>query len=183
MVVAIKSILVLNLGHDNGAAVARKVGLHPGAEPVEVSRTSIQERLVVGANDHSVYIGQPKRDSAPLVLPANIWTNPQYDLEAMCLSRLDPSFDVVVPVSAILARLGLELVPVDIRKDSIQAHGPSHRHAVIPELPWDAPWVHLPAHDDVLFSIQKKVRAAPSEIRHAWSNGNKCQHEFGEAHG
>ena len=91
------------------------------------------------------------------MLATDVRADAQDNLKACSLGILEESVDVVVDVGLVLALVGLELVPVDVREDGIQAHCTRHGKTLRPVLPWDPLRIHLAADELVVLAIEEEA--------------------------
>ena len=105
------------------------------------------------------------------MLPTDIRPDSEYDLQASFLCVLHKGINVVVFIGDILTRLIFDIIPINVAKDSIQAHCPSHSKSSSPILPWDTLWIHLAPNNLERFIIEEESSCI---VRKGTSKGWPC---------
>ena len=170
----VTAVLVLDLHHQDWAAVGRQMRTHDLGQLVKISF----HRLGVARIRHRAQLKVPVAQQvggnpAEIPLAAAVRAGAKQHPNAFFLRNLQKFADVAVAAAeVVLAFLGLVLVPEHINRQGVQSHGLGHADAVSPILVRHAAGVHFagnylerPAVEEELFTL----RAAKDEaVRCPW---------------
>ena len=123
LVLAVRAVLVLDLHHDDVAAVRDLTGLEDRHELVVVRGDALEELGVVGTRAHGVVGQQPRGHAAELPLGADERRGTHDCVQAELRRLIQESAEVQAIGEVELARTGLVGVPGNIGLNRVEAHG------------------------------------------------------------
>ncbi len=161
VVVAEVAVLVFDLGHEDGTAVAELEWGDFLGEAVDPALGGDHEGGVVGAEDAADFgsarsqAGKPPNSHSA----QDVGAGAEDDVEAFLLSFADELGEVVVAGEVEVAGRGLVDVPEDVGGDGVEAHGAGHLETCVPVLAGDAGVVEFAGEDFEGLAVEDEVIA------------------------
>ena len=156
-VVAVGTIFVFNLHHEDVATVVDGVFSNLLAQAVDVSLTGSQKVGVVAAPNHVLVFLQPVGETAEVPFRTNVWARTEHNVEAQFLCRADELGEVGLTFEVEDARLALVDVPENVGRNAVDAHGFCTQHAVAPVFLRDARIVHFSAYQGDGLAVEPEL--------------------------
>ena len=153
------SVLVFDLGHEDGAASTDLEGSDFLGEAIDPAFCGDHEGGVVGAESSGGFgVGEePGREATEIPLGTGVGAGAEDDVEAFLLGGLDEGDQIVVAGEVVVSGSGLVDVPEDIGGDGVEAHGAGHFETSVPVLAGDASVVELSGEDFEGFVVEGEV--------------------------
>jgi hypothetical protein len=104
------------------------------------------------------------------VLATYIWAWSEYHVQSLLLRESEKFSDIISILEIPLAGSGFDIIPENVAKHSIEAHGPCHLQSLTPIGAWDALWVHLTTNNLIGITIEEERTVVVGETR---SRGNE----------
>src|SRR5690348_5325865 len=163
MVAAERSVFVLDLCHQDGAAAGHLERTKLRANVQHVAARSSEETRVAAADPDARSGEQPSRKTAEVPFSATVRTETENHPQTFILRRADESRRIVPARKVELAGPRFVEVPERVGRNCIQAHGLQFLQPVVPVLSRDARVVHLAGADLEWLAVQQKVLIVPGK--------------------
>jgi len=161
------AVFVLDLGQHDRTAVLPEEGTRDLADGRQIALALLQVFGILRRADQVTLLREhPERQPAVVPFAAAVRARTEEDLHALGMTELQEAGDIAVAGREVERPVGaLEVIPEEIARDGVEAHGLHHPNAVLPVFARDALGVYLAGPEQERLAVHQNVLAAELDRR------------------